>query len=103
MSWTRLEIVDTSGYQYYWYTWDGWVDGYLDPGTYQATITEWNHNEGHRQVAFTLNVNQGEQNNALNFILLESQIAIPELTSVPLMVVGAIAAALLVAGRRRRR
>jgi len=103
MSWVTVEIVDSSGYQYYWYTWDGWFDGYLDPGTYQATITEWNHNEGHQQVAFTLHVNQGEQNDALNFILTESQIAIPELAVTPLTAIGAIAAVVTLAKRRRRR
>jgi hypothetical protein len=84
MSWVTVEIVDSSGYQYYWYTWDGWFDGYLNPGTYQATITEWNHNEGHQQIMFTLNVNQGEQNDALNYILEESQMPIPELPAIPL-------------------
>jgi hypothetical protein len=79
-----VELVDSSGYQYYWYTWDGWFDGYLNPGTYQATITEWSHNQGHQQVMFTLNVNQGEQNDALNYILEETQIPIPELAAVPL-------------------
>ncbi len=64
MSWVTVEIVDSSGYQYYWYTWDGWFDGYLDSGTYQVTVTEWIHNEGHHQIMFTLSVNQGEQNDS---------------------------------------
>jgi len=102
MSWVTVELVDSSGYQYYWYTWDGWFDGYLNPGTYQATITEWNHNQGHQQVTFTLNVNQGEQNE-LNYILEETQIPIPELAAVPLttLTVG-LAVALLLERRRRR-
>jgi len=100
MSWATVETVDSSGYQYYWYTFDGWFDGYLDPGTYQATITEWNHNEGHQHVAFTLNVNQGEENKVLNFILAESQIAIPELAIVPLALVLTLLAVVLAARRR---
>jgi hypothetical protein len=102
MSWVTVELVDSSGYQYYWYTWDGWFDGYLNPGTYHATITEWNHNEGHQQIMFTLNVNQGEENDALNYILEESQIPIPELPTIPLtiLIVGAVTASLL---ERRRR
>jgi hypothetical protein len=103
MSWATAEFVDNSGYQYYWYTFDGWFDGYLDPGTYQTTITEWNHNEGHQQLAFTLNVNQGEQNNALNFILAETQIPIPELATTPLTLIGAVGAVLALSLRRRRR
>ena len=102
MSWVQVEFIDSSGYQYYWYTWDGWFDGYLDPGTYNATITEWNHNEGHQQVAFLLNVNQGE-NNALNFILTETQIPIPELAAIPLTAIAAFAVALSLSRQRRRR
>jgi hypothetical protein len=102
MSWAKVEIVDNSSYQYYWYTWDGWFDGYLDPGSYQATITEWNHNEGHQQLAFTLNVNQGEENNALNFILLETQIPIPETAAAPLTIIATISTALLLLRKRKR-
>ncbi len=103
MSWVTVELVDSTGYQYYWYTWDGWFDGYLNPGTYQATITEWNHNEGHQRIMFTLNVNQGEQNDALNYILEESQIPIPELATVPLTTLTVYAAAAVLFERRRRR
>jgi hypothetical protein len=103
MSWVTVELVDSSGYQYYWYTWDGWFDGYLNPGTYQATITEWNHNDGHQQIMFTLNVNQGEQNDALNYILEETQFPIPELAAVPLTILMAGVAVALLLERRRRR
>lgn len=103
MSWVTVEIVDSSGYQYYWYTWDGWFDGYLNPGTYQATITEWNHNKGHQQITFTLNVNQGEQNGALNYILEESQMPIPELPAIPITILAVAAATALLLERRRRR
>jgi len=102
MSWATVELVDSSGYQYYWYTADGWFDGYLNPGTYQTTITEWKHNEGHQQLAFTLNVNQGEENSALNFILPETQVPIPETTTAPLIIIATIAAALALLRKRRR-
>ena len=102
MSWATVEIVNSSGYQYYWYTFDGWFDGYLDPGTYQATITEWTHNQGYQRVMFTPKVNQGEQNAAFNFILPESQIAIPEFVTVPLSLIGAVAAVLALPRRRKR-
>ena len=102
MSWVTVELVDSSGYQYYWYTWDGWFDGYLNPGTYQATITEWNHNDGHQQIMFTLNVNQGEQN-ALNYILEETQIPIPEFAAIPVTILMVGVAAALSLERRKRR
>jgi hypothetical protein len=103
MSWVTVKIVDSSGYQYHWYTWDGWFDGYLDPGAYQVTVTEWNHNEGHQQLMFTANVNQGEQNDALNYILEESQIPIPELTTTPLTSLIICVTAVLFLERKRRR
>jgi hypothetical protein len=102
MSWATVEIVAGSGYQYYWYTWDGWFDGYLDPGTYEATITEWTHNQGHQQLALTLNVNQGEENSALNFILPETQIPIPETATAPLTIIATIATALVLLRKRKR-
>jgi hypothetical protein len=102
MSWATAEIVDGSGYQYYWYTWDGWFDGYLNPGSYQATISEWNHNEGHEQTKFTLNVNQGERNDLLNFILDESQIPIPELSAIPLTALMIFVATAFTTRRRHR-
>jgi hypothetical protein len=102
MSWVTIKIVDISGYQYYWYTFDGWYDGYLNPGTYSVTITEWTQNQGHQQLTFTLNVNQGEVNTALNFILEESQITIPELATIPLTILGTLASALVLSKRRGR-
>ena len=102
MSWVTIKIVDSSGYQYYWYTWDGWFDGYLNPGAYQVTMTEWNHNDGHQQLAFVLNVNPGEQNSALNYILTETGIPIPELGTASLTVAATIATALALFRRRRR-
>jgi len=82
-----LQIVNNSSYQYYWYTWDGWFDGYLDPGTYQVTITEWRSNEGHLPVSFVLEVTPGQQSESLNFILVESQIPIPEFSAIPLSII----------------
>jgi hypothetical protein len=85
-SWVSLQIVDSSFYQYYWYTWDGWFDGYLNPGTYQLSATEWSHSQGHTQIISVLKVSPGEQATSNNFILTESQIPIPEFMGVPLSI-----------------
>ena len=104
ISWASLQIVDSSSYQYYWYTWDGWFDGYLNPGTYQASVTEWTHNEGHTQAKFILKVSPGEQDMSNNFILTKSQIPIPEFTGVPLSILSlGITACLAQFNRRRKR
>ncbi len=102
ISWANLQIVDNSSYQYYWYTWDGWFDGYLNPGTYQVTIREWSGNQGHVPISFVLNVSPGEQSSSLNFILEESQIPIPELPDVSSVAFVLIIATCLILRRRRR-
>ena len=102
ISWANLQIVDNSSYQYYWYTWDGWFDGYLNPGTYQVTIREWSGSQGHVPINFVLNVSPGEQSSSLSFILEESQIPIPELPDVSSVAFVLIIAACLILRRRRR-
>ena len=102
ISWANLQIVDNSSYQYYWYTWDGWFDGYLNPGTYQVTIREWSGSQGHVPISFVLNVSPGEQSSSLSFILEESQIPIPELPDVSSVAFVLIMAAFLILRRRRR-
>jgi hypothetical protein len=104
MSWASLQIVDNSGYQYYWYTWDGWFDGYLNPGTYKVTITEWATNQGHAPIKFVLPVSSGERARSLNFILFESNIPIPEFSTAYLSVLTlGIAACLIRVGRIKKR
>jgi hypothetical protein len=80
MSWARIEVKSGStGYN--WYVWDGWFDGYLDPGNYQAKVTEWtSQSEGHRMYEFVLNVSEG-QSGSVTIMLDQSGIAIPEFTS----------------------
>jgi hypothetical protein len=83
-SWIRLEFVSNSSLyphqlfpnQYYWYSLDGFFDGYLDPGVYQLTVTEWIHNEGHYAVQLTLTVTPGEISESTTIILQESGIPI---------------------------
>jgi hypothetical protein len=102
VSWANLQIVDNSSYQYYWYTLDGWFDGYLNPGNYQVTIREWIGNQGHLPIKFVLNVSPGEQSRSLNFILAESQIPIPEFPDASSVALVLIMAAFLILRRRRR-
>jgi len=75
-SWITLEFIqNSSSYQYYWYTWDGFFDGYLDPGLYHMTITEWIHNEGHFSQQLSVPVSLGEKSES-TIILEESGIPI---------------------------
>ena len=101
MSWAELQIVDSSSYQYYWYTWDGWFDGYLNPGRYQTTIREWTGNQGYLPISFVLDVSPGEQSKSLNFIMSESQIPIPESINSPSIALALLVATCLFLRRRR--
>jgi hypothetical protein len=81
MSWASVEIRSGSTVDN-WYTWDGWFDGYLNPGNYQAKVNEWtSQSEGHRTLEFKLNVSEGQSSSA-TILLDESGIAIPEFTGV---------------------
>jgi hypothetical protein len=102
ISWASLQIEVYSSYQYYWYTWDGWFDGYLNPGNYQATIRIWSNNQGYLPIGFLLPVSLGEQSRSLNFILTESQIPIPELTYVSVVALALVTGTCLIVYRRRR-
>lgn len=100
MSWARIQITSGST-TYNWYTWDGWFDGYLDPGAYQAKLSEWTtRGEGHQTNEFVLNVGAG-QSSTETILLPESRIAIPEFTSVLQVVFMAFIVAL--AGLRSKR
>ncbi len=104
-SWVTLQIVNGSAYQYYWYTWDGWVDGYLNPGTYKVTIREWSNNEGHLPIKLTLNVSPGQRVSQSFILDVESQIPIPEFSSLPINILclGAVACLLRVCRIRKRK
>jgi hypothetical protein len=104
MSWASIQITSGSA-SYNWYTWDGWFDGYLDPGAYQAKLSEWTSRaEGHQTNQFVLNVSAG-QSGTETIILPESRVAIPEFTGVLPVVFTAFTVALasLRSKRARRR
>ena len=102
MSWASIQIKSGST-AYNWYTWDGWFDGYLDPGAYQAKVTEWTSGaEGHQTYQFTLNVNGG-QSATETISLQESGIAIPEFTGALSSLLIAFTLAITVVEFRQRR
>jgi len=99
VSWATIQFAGGSA-TYYWHTWDGWFDGYLDPGQYEVTATEWtNRNEGHIAFGFKTTVSAGQSNKAVSIMLDESGIPIPEFsTALPVlasMLVSALVATLV--------
>jgi hypothetical protein len=105
LSWTSVTFQNDAG-KIYWYTWDGWFDGYLDAGNYLTTVTEWtNGNEGHLSRSLNLTVSQGQTGSVTNVILDESGIPIPETSAYPALVLIAFSMSVgaLYLSRRRRR
>ena len=87
ISWAMIQFK-TGSTTYYWYAWDGWFDGYLDPGNYHVSVTEWtSRNEGHEAHAFDLTVSAGQANAAIAITLEESGIPISELSLVATSVI----------------
>ncbi len=89
---------------YYWYTWDGWFDGYLDPGDYQTAVTEWtSRDEGHKSIGLDLTVSAGQINRATIVTLEESQIPIAEFIAFPAFTLTVVATLLVLGVVRCRR
>jgi hypothetical protein len=102
MSWASIHITSGST-TYNWYTWDGWFDGYLDPGAYQTKVIEWTSGaEGHQTYQFTLNVSGG-QSATETIPLQESGIAIPEFTGALSSLLMTFTLTITVVGFRRAR
>ena len=100
ISWASIEFKNEET-TYHWYSWDGWFDGYLDPGDYQVTVREWTaQNEGHNSYEFTLNAGTGQVNRAFTILLNLTGIPIPEY--MPLPVIVASFAAVMALRRLRR-
>jgi hypothetical protein len=101
MSWAHIEIKSGAA-TYNWYTWDGWFDGYLDPGTYRAALTEWTAlSEGHNIHEFTLNATEGQSSTA-TILLGESGIAIPEFSDAFVVITVMISLSFIALGSRQR-
>lgn len=85
VSWASIELT-TGEKSCHWYTWDGWFDGYLDPGQYQAVVREWTaQNEGHNIYQFDLNAGTGQVNRASTIVLNLTGVPIPEARPIPII------------------
>jgi len=104
VSWASIAFT-SSGTSLYWYTWDGFFDGYLDPSNYHALITEWTSaNQGHMSRSLDLSVSLGQANSVTNVVLDESGIPIPETPGYSALLLTTLTLSLgaLYFGRRRR-
>jgi hypothetical protein len=102
ISWASIQLQANST-TYYWYSLDGWFDGYLDPGQYPVYITEWtSRGEGHLTYQTNIYVSPGQGNRALIVTLDESGIPIPELSVTLPSIVFALSATVAVLSIVRR-
>jgi hypothetical protein len=94
-SWASIDFKTVSE-SYHWYTFDGWFDGYLDPGDYQVTVAEWTaQNEGHNSRQFAFTAGAGQINRANEIVLDLSGKPIPEFAAFPILA-ASVAAALII-------
>jgi len=80
VSWATVQL-ETDSARYFWYSWDGWFEGYLDAGSYRLTLMEWtDRNEGHATYRFEGTVSAGQMGRSQIIVLDLSGIPIPELS-----------------------
>ena len=108
LSWATVQIRGGTE-PYNWYTWDGWFDGYLDPGAYHVVVSEWTEGgEGHQAQQFDLTVSAGQTSRATTIMLEESGMPVPEFPRsimIVLILFGAVMGVtrLATGGRSRKR
>jgi hypothetical protein len=84
-------------------TWDGVYEAYLPAGTWSMKVVPWTDaGQGYHAQSFTLAVSDG-QVGGYNVYLEESGIPIPEYTTPLIVLASALAAALTILKRRRRK
>jgi hypothetical protein len=99
ISWAGVTIAPAAGAgpSFTQYTFDGIYGFYVNPGNYKMTIAM----PGMASQTLSLTVGQGQSTTGLNFYLEESQIPIPEFSSIAIVAFSALAASLYLLRRRR--
>jgi hypothetical protein len=98
-SWGTISVVGASGATIGTFsTFDGLYQAYLRPGQYTFTINE----PGYAPQTWAYSVSAGQSGTGANVYLEQSQIPIPEFSTVPLLALSALAASLYLTKRRRK-
>jgi hypothetical protein len=101
ISWASAEAVGESG-TFTVYTYDGYYEMYLSPGSYTLTVTEWPGGAGHEIASAPITVSEGQLVTGFSFTLEESHIPIPEFPVAAIALISAIAASLYILRRIKK-
>ncbi len=99
LSWGLVNVVGASGGAgWNFYTYDGYYEAYLTPGTYKFTITS----PGYASQSWSVSVSAGQTGTGQNLYLQQNNIPVPEFSGIAIVAFSALAASLYLLRRRRR-
>jgi hypothetical protein len=98
-SWGSISVVGASGATIgTFYPWDGMYQAFLPPGQYKFTINQ----PGYAPQTWAYSVSAGQSGTGANVYLEQSQIPVPEFSTVAVVAFSALAASLYLLKRRRK-
>jgi hypothetical protein len=98
LSWGTISVVGASGATWNFYTIDGNYQAFLPPGSYKFSITE----PGYAPQTWSYSVAPGQSGSGANVYLEQSNIPVPEFSTVAVVAFSALAASLYLLKRRRK-
>ncbi|MGA2628410.1 MAG: carboxypeptidase-like regulatory domain-containing protein [Candidatus Bathyarchaeia archaeon] len=97
LSWGTISVVGASGATWNFYTFDGVYQAFLPPGSYKFSIAQ----PGYAPQTWSYSVAPGQSGSGANVYLEQSNIPVPEFSTVAVVAFSALAASLYLLKRRR--
>jgi hypothetical protein len=97
LSWATVSVVGASGAIWNYYTYDGRYDMFLIPGTYSLTISS----PGIASQTLSIAVTGGESSTGTNVYLQQSNLPVPEFSSLAVVAFAALGASVFLLRKRR--
>jgi hypothetical protein len=98
LSWGTISVVGASGASWNFYTFDGVYQAFLTPGNYKFSLAQ----PGYAPQTWSYVVSPGQSGSGANVYLEQSNIPVPEFSTVAVVAFSALAASLYLLRRRRK-
>jgi hypothetical protein len=98
LSWGTISVVGASGATWNFYTFDGVYQAFLPTGNYKFSIAQ----PGYAPQTWSYSVSPGQSGSGANVYLEQSNIPVPEFSTVAVVAFAALAASLYLLKRRRK-
>ncbi len=98
LSWGTVSVTGASGASWNFYTFDGVYQAFLTPGSYKFSISQ----PGYAPQTWSYSVSPGQSGSGANVYLEQSNIPVPEFSTVAVVAFSALAASLYLLKRRRK-